>query len=80
VRAALFVLLLYGEIRITLIGLSVIAIRHLLLSLVFLFTGFISFSQNMGIGVGAANQHPSAVLKLKDSVKGFLPPGMTYAQ
>jgi uncharacterized protein (TIGR02145 family) len=54
--------------------------RHLLLSIVILFTAFFSFSQNTGVGVGTTNPHPSALLELKDSARGFLPPRMTYAQ
>jgi uncharacterized protein (TIGR02145 family) len=54
--------------------------RRLLLSLVFLLTGLISFSQNTGVGVGTTSPHPSAELDVNSTSKGFLPPRMTYAQ
>jgi len=54
--------------------------RHLLLSVVFLFIGFLSFSQNTGVGIGTTNPHPSAALEIADTSKGILIPRMTMNQ
>lgn len=54
--------------------------RHLLLYLILSASFFSAFSQNTGIAVGTTNPHPSAAFEIKDSIRGFLPPRITYVQ
>lgn len=39
-----------------------------------------AFAQNKGVGIGTTNTHATALLELKDTARGFLPPRMTSAQ
>jgi len=54
--------------------------KQLSLSFVFILIFFCSFSQITGVGIGTSTPHSSAILELKDSARGFLPPRMSTAQ
>jgi len=54
--------------------------KQLSLSFVFILIFFCSFSQITGVGIGTSTPHSSAILELKDSARGFLPPRMSYSQ
>jgi uncharacterized protein (TIGR02145 family) len=51
---------------------------RLILVVSILFVDIIAFAQN--VGIGASNPNASALLELRDSSRGFLPPRMTFAQ
>lgn len=42
--------------------------------------GFLSMAQSSGVGIGTTVAHPTALLELKASAKGFLPPRLTFVQ
>ena len=54
--------------------------KQLTLSFVFILLVFNIFSQITGVGIGTSTPHSSAILELKDSARGFLPPRMSTAQ